>query len=256
MAKIETLDERIKTLSAHWRLYAPEGEGPFALMIQMHGCGGCHAFQDDYARAAVAEGAAALVVDSYPHRNISPAKAVGMVCTGLKLWGRERAGDLYAAFAWARSQPTIDRARIFASGWSHGGWSVLDALAVASPRERERWTGLVDLPDEPLEGLAGAFVFYPYCGAASVARARGLRFSAPVHAIVAGADGVVGGRKLETALRALPKPGATLQWTFFDGASHAFDEPDTGDPRFRFNPDLAAKSRRLWLAMLKGQYIE
>lgn len=249
-AKFETLDERIDALARHWRLFTPEGPGPFACVVQMHGCGGCCPFQDDYARAAVAAGAAALVVDSYPHRRIKPAAALRSVCLGLRLWGRERAGDLYAALAWARTQPRIDATRLYAAGWSHGGWSVLDAAAVSTPAERGRWTRLVDLPEEPLGGLAGVLAVYPYCGLASVANARGLRVAAPVQAIAAGADSVVGGASLRTRLAALPKPGPAIDVTFFKGATHAYDQPDATDPRFKFNADLAAKTQVLFAQML------
>jgi dienelactone hydrolase len=252
MPKIETLDERIKALSAHWRLYKPDGPGPFRLVVLMHGCGGCHPFQDEYARAAAAAGVAALVVDSYPHREIAQAQALSLVCTGLKLWGRERAGDLFAAMAWARTQSFVDRDGLFVSGWSHGGWTVLDALALCTTQRRVRWTGLIDLDKEPMAGLAGAFVFYPYFGMASIARASGLRATAPVSAIVCGRDSVVGGRSLEAALRATPKPGAPIEITYFANATHAFDEPDTGDPRFRYDPVLTRQATALWLDLLTG----
>ena len=236
--KIETLHDRIKALSPHWRLILPNGPGPFGLVIQMHGCGGNGPFQVGYGEAAAAAGAAALIVDSYPHRAITEAQAYGLVCTGMKLWGRERAGDLYAAFAWAMGEPQFDPTRIFAAGWSHGGWSVLDAMAVATPQERARWTGLSDLPREPLAGLAGAFVVYPYFGVASVARGRGLRLEAPIMTIAGTRDSVVGGHGLVRALQATPKPGAPIAVTLLQGATHSFDEPEAKDPRFIFDPAL------------------
>jgi dienelactone hydrolase len=127
--KFETLDARINALESHWRLFLPDGPGPFVLVVQMHGCGGCFPFQDEYAKAAASAGVAALVIDSYPHRGITPNEALRSVCLGLRLWGRERAGDLFAAFQWARGQARFDPTRLYAAGWSHGGWSVLDAAA-------------------------------------------------------------------------------------------------------------------------------
>jgi dienelactone hydrolase len=236
---LETVNDRIESLRPHWRLIMPAGPPPYGLVIQMHGCGGNGPFQIGYGEAAAAVGTAALIVDSYPHRAISEAQAYGLVCAGLKLWGRERGGDLFAAFVWAKAQPTIDPKRIFAAGWSHGGWSLLDALAVATPQERARWTGLCDLAPEPLEGLAGVFAVYPYFGVASVARGRGLRFAGPMTAIAGTADTVVGGRSLVRALRAAPKPGAVMDITVLEGATHSFDEPEAKDPRFVFDPALA-----------------
>lgn len=251
--KIETVDDRIKALSQSWRLSLPPGPGPFPLVALMHGCGGCSAFQDGYAAAAVEAGVAALVIDSYPHRGIGEKQAFGLVCTGLKLWGRERAGDLFAALTFARRHPAIQADRLYAAGWSHGGWSLLDAMAVSSPRERARWTGLADLSAEPLDGLMSAFAVYPYCGMASVAQGRGLRWSGTVETIVCGADTVVGSSSLRDRLTRLPKPGAPLKTHWFDGATHAFDEPEASDPRFRFDQALALRARGLWQAWLRTQ---
>lgn len=250
MPKIETLGHRIKGLAAHWRLFKPEGPGPFPLVVQMHGCGGCHPFQDGYARVANAAGVAALVVDSYPHRAISPMGAMTLVCSGMRFWGRERAGDLYAAFQWARAQPFVRPDRLFAAGWSHGGWSVLDAMARGSAAERARWTGLTDLPNNPLEGLAGAFVVYPYCGLASMARLRGVITPAPVHAIVCGADHVVGGVSLQDTLKAMKKPGDPIAISFYRGATHSFDEPEAKDPRFRYDPRLTQDAQKEYAEFL------
>lgn len=253
MGKVVTVQDRIDALAQHWRLVTPPGPGPFPLVIQLHGCGGRHPFQDDYAEVLVRAGVAALVLDSFAPRRIGPVAALGQVCLGLRLWGRERAGDVYAAFAWARRQPSINPDRIFAAGWSHGGWAVLDALAPARAGERARWTGLCDLDEEPLPSLAGAFVFYPYCGAASMARLRGLRLAAPVLAIVAGADSVVGGRSLLRTLQAMPKPGAPIETALFDRATHAFDQENARDPRFRFDTAQAARAKAMLLAFVGGE---
>ena len=55
-------------------------------------------------RSRARPGWAVIVVDSYKHRNISRLQAYATVCTGMHLWGRERAGDLYAMMEWARAR--------------------------------------------------------------------------------------------------------------------------------------------------------
>lgn len=85
---------------------------------------------------------------------------------------------------WARRQPWIDPTRIAIAGWSHGGWTALDAMAITPAAQIESATRLLDLPDEPLAGLAGAFVIYPYQGIGALAPLRGIRVDVPVQAIV------------------------------------------------------------------------
>src|SRR5262245_54273463 len=105
----ETLQHRISQLEPHFTVTRPAGAGPFPVLIMLHGCGGPRPFINDMAQVAVRAGAAVINVDSYAHRHISRVAAFATVCTGARLWGRERAGDLYAALAWAREQSWADR---------------------------------------------------------------------------------------------------------------------------------------------------
>ena len=89
----ETVQQRIDALLVGSELYMPEGEGPFPVVLQFHGCGGMKNLQARWADTARAAGWAVLVVDSYGHRRIDRFEAYATVCTGLQLWGRERAGD-------------------------------------------------------------------------------------------------------------------------------------------------------------------
>jgi len=241
----ETFEGRIAALMPHADIVKPDGEGPFPVVIQMHGCGGKKPFQQTWAQEARAAGWAAIVLDSYGHRGISRLGAYATVCTGSRLWGRERAGDLYAALAWARRQPWADANRMVAAGWSHGGWAVLDALALAPGAEMTAATKLVELPDEPLAGVVGAFLVYPYCGYGCVARRRGLRFEASPLALVGSQDAIVGTTGLRTTLETIAAPTAVrVQW--LDGATHAFDEPEARDLRVRYSPELTARAHGLY----------
>lgn len=89
----ETVQQRIDALLVGSELYMPEGKGPFPVVLQFHGCGGMKNLQARWADTARAAGWAVLVVDSYGHRRIDRFEAYATVCTGLQLWGRERAGD-------------------------------------------------------------------------------------------------------------------------------------------------------------------
>jgi dienelactone hydrolase len=199
-------------LQSHATLTLPEGEGPFPVVILMHGCGGRRPqMMENYARAANEAGAAALIVDSWSPRGIGRLGAVTTICTGARLRGRERAGDLYAMTDWARQQSWADPERIIAAGWSHGAWAVMDALALHSGEEMRRATHLEDLPDEPLAGLAGAFLVYPYVGPPAIAGRRAWRLQPQTSAINGGRDLIVGTKSPTRALERQIEHGAPIQ---------------------------------------------
>jgi dienelactone hydrolase len=240
----ETLEDRIAEMMPHADIVKPEGAGPFPVVVQMHGCGGKKPFQATWAQEVRKAGWAAIVLDSYAHRGIGRMEAYATVCTGSRLWGRERAGDLYAALAWARRQPWADGARMVVAGWSHGGWTVLDALALAPGAEMAAATKLDGLSDEPLAGVVGAFLVYPYCGYGCVAARRGLQFDAAPLALVGSNDSVVGTVALRKKLETLPAPTPVrVEW--LEGATHAFDEPEAKDLRVRYSPELTARAHGL-----------
>ena len=60
----ETVQQRIDALLVGSELYMPEGEGPFPVVLQFHGCGGMKNLQARWADTARAAGWAVLVVDS------------------------------------------------------------------------------------------------------------------------------------------------------------------------------------------------
>lgn len=229
----------------------PEGPGPHPVVIQLHGCGGKKRLQGRWAAVAKAAGWAVVIVDSYAHRGIGRLEAYATVCTGLQLWGGERTGDLFAAMEWVRRQEWADARRIVVAGWSHGGWTTLDAMSLQPGRQAGEAARLDGLPDEPLAGLAGAFVLYPWMGVGSVAARRGLRTSVPVQAIVGTADGVVGGKTVARKLGAMMTAGEPVRVELFEGATHAFDELEAADWRVKYDPALTERAHRMYADFLR-----
>ena len=249
---VETFQQRIAALAPHTEVVKPDGPGPFPVVVQLHGCGGKKDFQQTWAKVAKGAGWAAIVLDSYAHRGISRLAAYATVCTGTRLWGRERAGDLFAALEWARRQPWADADRLVAAGWSHGGWTVLDALALGA--DTAQATKLEGLPSELLAGVRGAFLVYPYCGPGSIARRRGLRFEAKPLALVGSHDAIVGTTGLRTTLERMPAP-TPIKVEWLEGATHAFDEPEATDLRVRYNAQAVARAHALYRAYLAAAAI-
>jgi dienelactone hydrolase len=240
-----TVEARGDWLAKHFKIRMPQGEGPFPVVVMFHGCGGIRPFTDDMAEIAAGAGAVAIEVDSYAPRRISRMAALTTVCTGTRFRGRERAGDLYAALNWVRRQPWADKNRIVAAGWSHGSWTIMDALAMESGDEMRRATNLDDLPREPLEGLSATLLVYPYMGAASLAGRRDWRMAPRSIAILAGRDHIVGVRVPRLAIERQRARGAPIEVVMFPTATHAFEDGLAEDPRIRFDPELVAREHAL-----------
>lgn len=246
----ETVAARIGRLEPHFSVARPEGDGPFPVVIMLHGCGGQRPFQDEMARVAVEAGAAVVQVDSFAPRRMSRAAAIATVCTGAQLHGRERAGDLYAAMAWARAQAWANRDRIVVMGWSHGGWTIMDALALRAGAEMRRMTGLDDLPDEPMQGLAGTLIVYPYASVGSYAGRRDWRIAPRSIAVLCGRDYIVGTPR--GPLERQRARGAPIDIHFFEDATHAFEDASAEDPRVRYNAAATQREYALLRDMIGG----
>lgn len=231
----------------------PAGEGPFPLTIQLHGCGGLRPFMDGYTQAALAEGVAVMTVDSFTPRGIGRLAASALVCTGLTLRGDKRSGDVFALYDWARRQPWVDQDRIAFSGWSHGAWTIMDALALGP--DAAAASGLSDLPEDPLQGLAGAILVYTYAGYPSLTTKRGWHATRPpVSALICGRDQVVGNRLPHRAFDRLVADGVNVDRLVLDDATHAFDDTAPSDPRTKHRPDLFDQAKAWYAQRLRADF--
>jgi dienelactone hydrolase len=220
----------------------PAGPGPFPVVIQMHGCGGVQPMQRRYAEAARAAGVAVVILDSLAARGIGRPEALMTVCTGLRLRGAERAGDLRAALDWLKNQPWADTSRVAAAGWSHGGWSVMEALAEGG--------------HAGVEALGLAVLFYPYAGPLARTAHTGWGSRQPrVLAFLAGRDAVVGRLAPRRAIARLEADGLVVDLVQFDDAGHCFDDDLARDPRVAYRPELEALARTRYVASLKAALI-
>ena len=222
----------------------PEGPGPFPVVVQMHGCGGVLPMQRRYAEAARQAGVAAVILDSLAPRGIARQEALLTICTGLRLRGAERAADLRTALDWIAEQPWADPDRVAAAGWSHGGWSIMEALAA----------------DDGHAGVAGlklAVVVYPYCGPLARTASHGWGGNRPrVLACLGGRDAVVGRLAPRRAVNRLKADGLDVDLLAFEDATHCFDDDHANDPRAVHRPDLAAVLSARYVAALRGALIE
>ena len=248
-----TLAERARHLERHVRVMKPAGFGPFPVALQLHGCAGCQPFQNSYAEAAVKAGVAVVIVDSLRPRNMSRLDGSLLVCTGTALRGAQRAGDLYAMLDWLKRQPWADANRVVAAGWSHGGWTIMDAFAQGDGAAR--MTGLVDADPALLKAVKGTFLVYPYASFPSLTSARGWSARPKVFAVLGGKDQVVGTNGPLKALNRLKADGLSVDILTFPDATHAFDDDDANDPRTRYRPDLRATAEQYYVKALRAAFI-
>ncbi len=237
----EALTAHAAWLAPHLQVVRPQGAGPFPVVVQMHGCGGIQPMQRRYAEAASAAGVAAVVVDSLAPRGISRTEAQLTVCTGLRLRGAERARDLLAVLEWLEGEAWADTGRVAAAGWSHGGWSVMEALAAP------------DADDPQVTALGLVILIYPYAGPLARSARHGWGSHRPqVRACLAGRDAVVGQAAPRRALERLKADGLDVEVMTLADATHCFDDECARDPRTRYRPDLAAAAELFYIRALRN----
>ena len=235
------LNAQAARLEPHMTIVKPDGQGPFPVCLQFHGCGGIYAMQFDYAEAARQAGYAVVVVDSFAPRGITVIEAQTTICTGMRFRGAERSIDVLVTLSWLKTQGWADLDHVALAGWSHGAWSIMEALS-----------GTLAGKPEPL-GIETAILFYPYCGPLSRTFARGWGENRPaVHACIGGRDVVVGRTLPERALKRLESDGLSVRTLFLKEAAHGFDEQAPRAPRTRYRPDLAEIARGFYVEALKG----
>jgi dienelactone hydrolase len=111
-------DERPAVVTGDLTL--PERSGRVPAIIVLHSCAGVTPNLADWAHALNEMGYAALVLDSFTGRGVKE------VCTGHSSVSiGSRLTDAYRALALLALHPRLDRRRIAALGFSHGGWVVL-----------------------------------------------------------------------------------------------------------------------------------
>jgi dienelactone hydrolase len=250
-AKRYTVEQLIAFLAPSIRLHKPDGPGPFPAVLQLHGCGGCKPIQDDYARAAKDVGALVLVLDSLTPRRIDYDAALRLVCSGRILRGRERAGDLVAGLEMLRRRPDVDASRLAVAGWSHGGWTIMDLLALDTPREKP--FNLKDCPEDVWAGVRAIELIYPFGGFPALTRERGWKKTdIPADVLLVEGDTVASTADAHKAFEKARATGAQIDVETWSGVTHAFEEVDHAKGSLlRHNPARAADSHRRYAAWVR-----
>jgi dienelactone hydrolase len=122
--------------------------------------------------------------------------------------------DAYGALAYLRSRSDVMADRIGVQGWSNGGMTVLAAMGPRPP-------GL--LKPTPASGFRAAIAQYPSCRAP--AAEPDYAPYAPLLIMVAENDDEVSPVVCRTFAEKIRGRGAALEFVWYDGAQHSYDDP-------------------------------
>jgi dienelactone hydrolase len=196
----------------HAQLYKPDGDGPFPVVIALHGCDGLAGHSEpvqpryrDWAEQLLKAGNAVLLPDSYGSRELGPQCRVK---ERRVLARRERVVDIMASRQWLVQQPWAAHGRISLLGWANGASALLWAVR---PQLSSR---NVD-PD-----FRSAIAFYPDCRLSS-----GLGWSArvPTLLLIGAKDDVSSPPACRQMIDGAHGRSALARIVVYPGAYHEFD---------------------------------
>jgi carboxymethylenebutenolidase len=228
--------ETVKFASADGRteltgyLFRPQAPGRYPAVVMMHGRAGSYSTLKRgrydaealtlrhrmWGRYWAERGYVALHVDSFGPRGhpggfakhsygSRPAEVSEITVRPL---------DAYGALAYLRGRADVLPERIGLQGWSNGGMTVLSTLASRPP-------GLQD--PSPANGFRAAMAHYPSCR--TQAAEPGYRPYAALLLTVAELDDEVSPAVCRGLAEALRARGADIEFHWYDGAHHSYDDP-------------------------------
>ena len=196
-------------------LFRPEGEGPFAAVVGLHGCSGPNDRAGNTApiyrawgERLAANGYAVLFPDSFGSRGAGSQCRVRERSIRPRI---ERVADANSARRWLQEQPWIKKDRISLLGWSHGGATVLWTV-------RARATATDGRAD-----FRSAIAFYPGCRSPGE---RAWSARVPTLILIGLADDWTPASACESMVAGARGRSARVEIVTYPGAHHRFDHPN------------------------------
>src|ERR1700736_449980 len=209
------VDIPLRNEKLHAQLYKPDGDGPFPVVIALHGCGGLAGHSEpvqaryrDWAEQLVKAGSAVLLPDSYGSRELGPQCRARDHRISAR---RERVADIMASRQWLVQQPWAARDRISLIGWANGASALL-------------WAVRPQLPSRNVEpDFRSVIAFYPDCRISS-----GLGWSArvPTLVLIGANDDVSSPPACRQMVEGARGRSALARIVVYPGAFHDFDRPN------------------------------
>jgi dienelactone hydrolase len=217
------------------KLTKPQGDGPFPAVVLVQGCRGIDKAQDAWAERFASWGYVALQIDGLA------ARGEKNICsTPFSISFPTRVQDAYDSKSYLAGLPFVDRNRIAAAGWGHGG-----ALTIASvsPQNYRAWasinTAYSVLARKPEAPFRAAVAFYPW-----ICVARLNDSEAPLLILTGEPDLVAPVAFLKANMPSEKAPYEVIL-KVYPGVYHTFDSEgaDTVTPsgvRFKYDPVATA----------------
>jgi dienelactone hydrolase len=143
-------------------LSKPDGPGPFPAVVIMHDCSGLgprsSGAPDRWASELLRQGYVVLMPDSFTTRGHAAGVCTDASPSRTEVSPFRRVRDAYAALAYLRTLPYVDKSHVGLMGGSHGGLTTLASM-VAPESDRE------PLARDKRAGFAAAVALYPGCAA-------------------------------------------------------------------------------------------
>ena len=200
----------LDSLSPHFKILKPDGEGPFPAVMMVSGCSG---FNTPIGRPHYDSVQARLRDMGFVVLRVDYLAARGKTkCDGGAVPVADAARDVRAVAAFMQSQPYVKSGSINAIGWSFGGAAVLAGLSKNAQTAMDT-----------------VVAYYPSCR-----RVRPWKSGTPVLVLFGENDDVVSLDKCEQLFSELPDPD-TVKLHTYPNAFHAFDFkglPDKTEYRF------------------------
>lgn len=199
-------------LELHAQLYKPDGNGPFPVVIALHGCGGLSGQGEavlpryrEWVERLLKAGYAVLWPDSFGSREVGPQCREN---DRKVLARRERVADITASQKWLVAQSWVARDRISLIGWAHGASAVLWAVRPQrAPRGKE--------PD-----FRSAIAFYPEC---RISARTGWSTRVPTLLLIGANDDVASATQCKQMVDGARGRSALARIVVYPGAPHDFD---------------------------------
>lgn len=216
----------------HAQLYKPAGEGPFPVVIALHGCGGLGGRSEpvqpryrDWAEQLLKGGKAVLLPDSYGSRELGPQCRAKEQKIRAR---RERVADIMASRQWLVEQPWAAHDRISLLGWANGASALLWAV-------RPQLSSRSVEPD-----FRSAIAFYPDCRISA-----GLGWSArvPTLLLIGAKDDISSPPACRQMIDGARGRSALTRIVVYPGAYHDFDRVNFPLHATAGTPDAATPER-------------
>ena len=232
-------------LRPFYRVSLPEGSGPFPTALLYSGCDGPRDNLERWAAMLNARGWAAITVDSHGPRHYLDTEIWRLICAGQLLMGSERAGDVLVSIHDARAMPMVDPDRLLLIGASHGGWAIMELLTFAS--EGAVPFNLAAPPGapgaDPLAGVLGTLLLYPYCGPANRASHYGWTQALPALFLLSERDLIAPADDCLALVDRLAAEGLPVEARVFEGVTHGFDQQERAPfSAFEFDAEATAQA--------------